>query len=782
MAPTIELMEHNQMLYDKIVEQIEKGETSIFYSEATGLGKSFIFMKLVQDYFVGKKIMYIVPKIAVWENLIHYDEFSYLDTDIEMKTFQAFNTYNSNDRLYEEYDVVFVDECHHMLSDVQGTNVAIFLEDMHNSGRYTFGFTATPYYSGVYVDEMYFDVSCYGYDVFEAIDNGLFPKVDVAVADIDFSSIPMDLCKKFSVVGTKSILEQIIDERHDVTHWLAYFGRKSDLEENEHELRLLFPEFEIVKLYQGLGNAHEIINYFESYNGKIILMSVSMLLEGMHLNNIGGVLLYRNVGARNTYFQIYGRLCKIGAKTSPLFLDVTSSILNISDDLNIFKSARFKKFVKKYSRRDIFDITSKTYRYVELSDEINPLRLKKYRDVTWTTLRSLDSSLGMSLGYTSMTMRNEGITAEEVIDRLLGEKSYDEYILSINKVFTITICGETYEYHTINELIRKIGRGSQPHTKNGFSKYIELIEWEHDKGFIIGGTYRNFDITSINTVGNAMSINPLELRSFIEEEGATVTECIDLFLDKEKWYMGIMPITWAKEVSEKSNLSVQTVKRKYKMIGNVKETIDYYLADRVYYRGVDITPRYVTAKSIALSIGTSVANVSSWLKRNNKDITGCIDYYLDKGKRVAEEDTTIDESDYNNVLGSREYTDEELKIMYTKRKEGVEWAAIVGILNSLETTVSRGIIRNVSPCITRYKRYLKEMEIDEFTHYELHKYSNEEMNVIMRMRDNGKSWKEITDVLNNLDYNRDNNIVRIVKSVSGMYARYLRMNKENKEE
>lgn len=38
----ITLLPHNQMLYDKIVTEINKGEKSIFYSEGTGLGKSFI--------------------------------------------------------------------------------------------------------------------------------------------------------------------------------------------------------------------------------------------------------------------------------------------------------------------------------------------------------------------------------------------------------------------------------------------------------------------------------------------------------------------------------------------------------------------------------------------------------------------------------------------------------------------------------------------------------------------------------------------------------------------
>ncbi|MBQ8734045.1 MAG: hypothetical protein IJY76_06110, partial [Anaerotignum sp.] len=39
----------------------------------------------------------------------------------------------------------------------------------NKEGKYTFGFTATPYYQGKFVDEECFDVSCYGYDVYEAI-------------------------------------------------------------------------------------------------------------------------------------------------------------------------------------------------------------------------------------------------------------------------------------------------------------------------------------------------------------------------------------------------------------------------------------------------------------------------------------------------------------------------------------------------------------------------------------------------------------------------------------
>ena len=71
----IKLLPHNQKLFDEIMELINNGEHSIFYSEATGLGKSFIFMSLVNELFLGKKVLYIVPKIAIWDNMNEYKEF-----------------------------------------------------------------------------------------------------------------------------------------------------------------------------------------------------------------------------------------------------------------------------------------------------------------------------------------------------------------------------------------------------------------------------------------------------------------------------------------------------------------------------------------------------------------------------------------------------------------------------------------------------------------------------------------------------------------------------------
>lgn len=438
----IELLPHNQELYDKIVEQIEKGEKSIFYSQATGLGKSFIFMKLVEDYFQGKRIMYVVPKIAIWGNLTRYKEFQTLNATIDMFTYQSFNNYDNS--LVDRYDVVFIDECHHMLSDIQGTNIMTYCLDMNKVGKFTFGFTATPYYQDKYVDEECFDVSCYGYDVYEAIDKGILPKIKLALANINLDEVPWDLKVQYSITGTKNLLNKIIDEHKDINRWLAYFPNAKVLEERAHELSLLFPDYKVLKTYYGYELDDLAIDEFNEYNGKVIILSVNRLLEGVHLKNVQGVLLYRNVVEFSTYMQMYGRLCDINTKTTPLFLDVSNALLSFKG-ISEMKSSRYTGEIKQYSYKDLFDITSNDYWTIELSEYLLNLNTtpKEYRGVRYTNPLSLAIALGVSHHSVYAYIDKTGKTLRDYIDMRLKDITYDEYIKN-GYVYKYKLFGYTF--------------------------------------------------------------------------------------------------------------------------------------------------------------------------------------------------------------------------------------------------------------------------------------------------------------------------------------------------
>ena len=431
----IELLPHNQMLYEQIEEKIKEGYRSIFYSEGTGLGKSFIFMRLVQDYFEGMNILYIVPKISIWTNLTRYEEFKTLNANIEMRTFASFNTYNKSD--CEFYDVVFVDECHHMLSDIQGNNVNRLCKDMNALGKFSFGFTATPYYQEQYVDEVCFDCSCFGLDVFEAVEAGILRKIKLAVAGIDLDSIPEEYKARYSITGTEPLLNRILKEHSDIQRWLAYFTSKDDLEYAYSDLRELFPNYKILKLYTGIEDEDDILNQFEKYDGRVILMSVSKLLEGVHLKNIGGVLLYRNTGELSTYMQMYGRLCDMKNNSTPLFLDVTNSIVKLTS-ISSFKSSRYNGQPRNFHIKDFMDVDSIDYWTVELSE------LLKYNK-PWTEdenniIREYYPTEGSS---TADRLCNRSKNAVKCQANKLGVKFERDYEELANKIRLLTTTATT---------------------------------------------------------------------------------------------------------------------------------------------------------------------------------------------------------------------------------------------------------------------------------------------------------------------------------------------------
>ena len=540
----INLLPHNEELFNKILNAMFNGHHKIFYSEATGLGKSYIFMKLVEELFTGKRILYVVPKVAIWSNLTSYSEFKTLNADITMVTFSSFNSIRND---YKDWDCVFVDECHHMLSDIQGANVNKFLDNVVKYGGYAFGLTATPKYHGLFVDECFFPVSCYGLDIFEAIEQGLLPKIKLAVADINLDEVPQDLRAKYTITGSKSVLDRVIADNYSITHWLAYFYTVEDLEKAEYELSLLFPDYKVFKVHSELENNVKTVNDFSEYKGKAIMLSVSMLLEGLHVRNVGGVLLYRNVVTVSTYMQIYGRLCTLNTKDTPIFVDISNSIFQLQD-LYVFKSSR-ALIPHKRNLRDIFDVTANSYWTVELYDYLKSLQssIKTYRGVSWTSINSLSKALYKSpdavrLQYIKFK-ENSSNPEGDVIDFYLKDSTYEEYIQDGYVGFYKC---EGYKYKDFVDLAKQLNttvtysswkfsyvKGNTE--KSSVSAYIDYFTHKGDVKM-----YRGVNITTITDAAKYFGKISATASSWLaSNKGCNLTDWVDFMLSKYEVYRGV---------------------------------------------------------------------------------------------------------------------------------------------------------------------------------------------------------------------------------------------------
>ena len=413
----ISLLPHNQKLFDEIMEAINNGEHSIFYSEATGLGKSFIFMRLVYNLFSneGDKVLYIVPKLAIWENIQSYKEFEYIKDYVEITTYADFNSIKIK---HYDYDAIFIDECHHLASDIQGANILDLCKEYVEADRYIFGFTATPEIKVkkefINVDK-YFNYKIYGMDAYEAIEAGLFNDIQYAIADHDTIINDKEYCKKYSIDGTKTLLENLLHKHAHINKWLVYFSNISDLNKNKPSIEKLFPNYKIFIMHSRIDNNDEELNNFNSYDGKCMLLTVSMVLEGIHPKNIGGILLYRNVTNHHTLLQVLGRVCDINKKISPVFIDITKCVNTIS--LSYLKDCAGKpnQYTKRNnSIRPIIDVKASTYKYIEL--------IYVFRTLFNKSGYTLAKEIGCSDSYV-YERRNKGMTDEQINDEYEKYKS-----------------------------------------------------------------------------------------------------------------------------------------------------------------------------------------------------------------------------------------------------------------------------------------------------------------------------------------------------------------------
>jgi len=201
----IKLFPHNQIMMDNIECAMAEGARKIFFSQACGLGKTFIFMYLVNKYFRDKRVLYITSKQHIWNGLKIKEEFKNINLYIDMCCYADFNHVKER---HLKYDIYLVDEAHHLFSKVQGANVVSVMNHIVkiNKDAYVFGTTATPFCNDKMAGSEFFDVSIFGKDMLDAIDEGLLQPItySICIDDIAKNNEKIFACKSLATVFSKN--------------------------------------------------------------------------------------------------------------------------------------------------------------------------------------------------------------------------------------------------------------------------------------------------------------------------------------------------------------------------------------------------------------------------------------------------------------------------------------------------------------------------------------------------------------------------------------------------
>jgi len=370
------LREHNQEVYEKIIKGLVSGN-KVLFEQATGTGKSYLALKFLHDNAQGKRVLFVSPANAIKDsftdtfNRLLGEDYCKLDTCL----YQGLKGKQN-----KHYDIIIFDEVHRMGAKTWGPNAEILMNNNPNAS--ILGMTATLDRPDTVDVRQYFDnkepVS--RITLVEALEKGILPKPDYTLAKVDFEddSKYIDTCikdfkeKLRDAEGEEKdqILEflerlkkakQAIAESEDIPQifaneitskelkqgkFIVFCPAGEDEDENKesiHRMKTIMKQapkwFEGVEgikkikkysVYSKLDSKKnsKIIDAFERDDTKALklLFSINMLNEGLHVDDIDGVIMLRSTGSRIIYLQQLGRALSVGHKHQPKIFDFVANL------------------------------------------------------------------------------------------------------------------------------------------------------------------------------------------------------------------------------------------------------------------------------------------------------------------------------------------------------------------------------------------------------------------------------------------------------------------------
>ena len=323
------LMPHNERAYMEIVQSL-KDHKSVIYVSGVGTGKSFVFMAVAECDFTGR-ILYVIPKHSIRNNMKTYNDFTSVADRVDFVTFNAFNNKEKGLALVSDHDLVVIDECHHLGSDRYGK---CLLSCLAEADAKVLGLTATPVREKDRFDvSEYFDVRVDGLSNFEAIRQGLMPEIEyrLCLPEQDLRQIEREYDYTARAVLSFEDSETVLAgavKAFPRDKWICFFPDVKAIGAYRSLVERIFPDYEVMELYATLGNLDEVIDRLGKAE-KAVVLSCNILLEGVHLDGVDGIILFRNVTSLPAFQQMIGRVCSIGKKISPVVLDGSSCALKL---------------------------------------------------------------------------------------------------------------------------------------------------------------------------------------------------------------------------------------------------------------------------------------------------------------------------------------------------------------------------------------------------------------------------------------------------------------------
>ena len=352
----IQLLKHNKIAYNKVMKAFEQSQRTCVV-HPTGTGKSYLIAAVSERF---KNVLILGPNVFVLDQV--QDVLKWRKKGVEFMTYQMLSLM---DTAPTGYDLVCLDEFHRAGAQEWGAAVDRLLEA--NSDAKVFGTTATPIrylnHERNMADEL-FDNNIASYiSIGEAWSRSILPIPKFVIGLFNFRKAIEDAeerikaSKKLSAeekrqrlfrlsnarlewnksIGMPSILKKHLDP--DIRRIIVFCSSIERLESMRKTVIRWFQTagFNVksactVHIGQSDKQLREAMNEFESNDGEGVrlMFSVNMLNEGVHIPQVGAVLMLRTTNSRIIYMQQMGRCLTAANTEKPVILDMVDNITTTS--------------------------------------------------------------------------------------------------------------------------------------------------------------------------------------------------------------------------------------------------------------------------------------------------------------------------------------------------------------------------------------------------------------------------------------------------------------------
>ncbi|MFC0471881.1 Helicase associated domain protein [Halalkalibacter kiskunsagensis] len=465
--PEIELLAHNKRAYAN-TKKLFKDSNKVAVLHATGTGKSYIIIKFLSDY-INKRCLVLAPSKYILNQL--KSKFSWSFQDTKLMTYAKLAKLSELEIEEFNFDFIVLDEFHRCGAKEWGNGVQKLLNNNYNS--LLLGTTATPIRylddNKDMSDELFQGNVSSSLSLADAIAKNILPMPTYVTAlytienelnklqdkitrsddseNANFLSRLLEYKKNWEKSrGIPKILNKYI--KKDNNKFIVFCENKKHLSNMEWLVKMWFtmaiPDIRVREYRVVSGDKqsdNELINFRSASNKNEIhlLFSIDMLNEGLHIDDISGVILLRNTTSPRVFYQQIGRVLQTGSiDKKPLIFDFVNNFNNICADdfiLDLKKSRELERkkrntvgLEEDFPKFTIFDETKEEldfFKEIELklnnAWEYRYEQLKEYHKKNGNCMvkRNYENK---SLAYWVVTQRKlykKGLLEKERIDKLI---------------------------------------------------------------------------------------------------------------------------------------------------------------------------------------------------------------------------------------------------------------------------------------------------------------------------------------------------------------------------